>query len=590
MKKYILSFISLVILTACNSFDELGIKNEGENNITTTEKVVVSANIKSAGNTRVAMTPETDANENSYIKTDWKESGEKFLVYGAYDINENNANATYKEFNQVSGNKNKFEGELPYGTKHYAFYNSILKGGTNGSHTFILNYDLSEQDGTLSDDSNVLMMGETQTSSNTVTFDFTHMSLILKPTFKYKEVGTNQWIDMDSSIAKIEMGNVQYAKISGIQSSDADLNQTITITPSEQEQDDIYIFLPKLQLFPFSSSPGMNSRYKVNYEAGHTFTFTVTTKDNKTFKGSFTLPASPTLDAGKFYTATIKLAETCSYLPVGDVFKTKLVEYIKNSGKTVTDIKFVANSSNTEGEEFVGIREHRVTGSPVYFYINGNAVEIHSAAEKFVFHQDCSGMFLVNNNNDSKLLEDIENINFANCDTSKVTTMKQMFYGCRKLANISSARFDASNVTDMSYMFYYCGYRDGQPTTGGYAGTIFNNNSSIYNTSKVTNMASMFEGFGFAEIDISNFDMSKVTSVEKMFCSALYLGSINLGKFNVPGDCTLTNMFSYTGGSSNYKGYAKTTVTINSQCSVISKLKDPAITNYDTTHVVFTTN
>ena len=41
--------------------------------------------------------------------------------------------------------------------------------------------------------------------------------------------------------------------------------------------------------------------------------------------------------------------------------------------------------------------------------------------------------------------------------------------------------------------------------------------------------------------------MSNVKSVKDIFNKAVYVGEIYLGKFNVPDDCDLTNMFYHTG-------------------------------------------
>ena len=42
----------------------------------------------------------------------------------------------------------------------------------------------------------------------------------------------------------------------------------------------------------------------------------------------------------------------------------------------------------------------------------------------------------------------------ANLNTSAVTDMSQMFYGCSMLFHPDMSNFDTSNVTDMSEMFY----------------------------------------------------------------------------------------------------------------------------------------
>ena len=64
-------------------------------------------------------------------------------------------------------------------------------------------------------------------------------------------------------------------------------------------------------------------------------------------------------------------------------------------------------------------------------------------------------------------------------DTSNVTTMNYMFYGCSSLTSLDLSNFNTSNVTDMNFMFYGC-----------------------------TSLTSL---------NLSNCDMSKVTSVSGTF-------------------------------------------------------------------------
>ncbi|EPM7464169.1 BspA family leucine-rich repeat surface protein, partial [Enterococcus faecium] len=50
----------------------------------------------------------------------------------------------------------------------------------------------------------------------------------------------------------------------------------------------------------------------------------------------------------------------------------------------------------------------------------------------------------------------LNTIDLDNLDTSNVTTMYCMFYGCRNLTSLDVSHFDTSNVTNMYYMFYNC--------------------------------------------------------------------------------------------------------------------------------------
>ena len=50
----------------------------------------------------------------------------------------------------------------------------------------------------------------------------------------------------------------------------------------------------------------------------------------------------------------------------------------------------------------------------------------------------------------------ITSFDLSKYDTSKVTNMDSMFYGCSGLTSLDLSSFDTSNVTKMDAMFYVC--------------------------------------------------------------------------------------------------------------------------------------
>jgi surface protein len=83
------------------------------------------------------------------------------------------------------------------------------------------------------------------------------------------------------------------------------------------------------------------------------------------------------------------------------------------------------------------------------------------------------------------------------------------------LFNLDLSSFDTSNVTDMSYMFYGCN-------------SLTNLDLSSFNTSNVTYMGYMFRGCNsLTNLDLSSFDTSNVTYMKDMMkdmfdgCSSL---------------------------------------------------------------------
>ena len=561
MKKYILSICSLVAMIACQT----PAINEPTINNNDSQKVVVTANIEGSDDSRVAMTPGTDDEGRAIIKTDWKESGEKFVVYGAYQLNVEPANALPYEFTQVSGAE--FEGTLPpIATTYYSFYNCTFVGATTLG--LKLNYDVSQQDGSLSGNS-VLMMGKSQDRSTTadpVVFDFEHLSLILKPTFKYKDVHMTEAIDLDASIAKIVMDNVQYAKTDNGEYSK---NQTITITPSAQ--DDIYIFLPKLRPYAWQ-----NYGDEVNYAAGHTFNFTVTTDNGDEYTGSLTLPKS--LEVGKYYTATINLEPHFTHLPTGEVFRDWLMRNL-NENVTAQRMWFVTEDEYALGEPLPG-----TYGCPVYLGSSMDAVVIHTMATKFVLNPNSSEMFAFQR---STMADDatkekfkwLRRIALYDCNTSLVTDMSYMFAGNEELIEIEHLnKFDTSNVTTMRCMFDGCGSTPKLYQGLGLEFEAFD--LSSFDTSKVTDMSGMFYLYGGKSLDLSGFDTSNVVDMMSMFGSAGRLEMLDIRNFNFDkiGTYGLSAFFHNIGYGSTWE--VKPTVYIGSQHAYDQLMSANTYTNY----------
>ena len=76
---------------------------------------------------------------------------------------------------------------------------------------------------------------------------------------------------------------------------------------------------------------------------------------------------------------------------------------------------------------------------------------------------------------------EIKELNLDNFDTSQVTNMSCLFYGCESLTSIPDiSEWNTSNVTDMNNMFYKCKTIISLPDI------------SKWNTSNVTDMSCMF--------------------------------------------------------------------------------------------------
>ena len=87
-------------------------------------------------------------------------------------------------------------------------------------------------------------------------------------------------------------------------------------------------------------------------------------------------------------------------------------------------------------------------------------------------------------------------------DTSKITDMSKLFINCKY--NFDISEWDVSNVTDMNHMFYDC--------------DNFNCDLSKWNVSKVVNMFSTFSSCKkFEGKGLENWDVSKVKDMHSMF-------------------------------------------------------------------------
>ena len=138
-------------------------------------------------------------------------------------------------------------------------------------------------------------------------------------------------------------------------------------------------------------------------------------------------------------------------------------------------------------------------------------------------------------------------------DTSKVTNMEYMFYDCRSLTTIP--QLDTSKVTDMNDMFKECYSLTTIPQLD--TSKVTNMNNMFYscyslktilqlNTSKVTKMGNMFNRC-YSLKTIPKLDTSEVTNIFNMFYGCYALS--NLGGFRNLGQAYLITQ------SANYSNY-----------------------------------
>ena len=130
-------------------------------------------------------------------------------------------------------------------------------------------------------------------------------------------------------------------------------------------------------------------------------------------------------------------------------------------------------------------------------------------------------------------LENMTSIHgLENLNTTNVTNMSRMFYGCYSLMSLDLSSFNTENVTNMVAMFRFC-----------YA--LWSLDVSSFNTANVTNMGVMFNGcIALGTLDLSSFNTENVTSMEAMFDGCSSLTSLDLSSFNTENVTRMGAMFS----------------------------------------------
>ena len=145
----------------------------------------------------------------------------------------------------------------------------------------------------------------------------------------------------------------------------------------------------------------------------------------------------------------------------------------------------------------------------------------------------------------------------GNLNTSEVTDMGGMFYGCRSLTSFDLRDFDVRKVTNMSSMFYGCialklVYLPAGSIANTNTSSMFSSCSSLtsvenlseFDTSNVTFMGSMFNYCSsLTSLDVSTLNTANVTKMNKMFMGCSKLTSLNLINFDTHKVETMEGMF-----------------------------------------------
>ena len=126
-----------------------------------------------------------------------------------------------------------------------------------------------------------------------------------------------------------------------------------------------------------------------------------------------------------------------------------------------------------------------------------------------------------------KQIEGIENLN-----TTNVTEMASMFYGCSQLTSLDVTHFNTENVVHMENMFTNCS-------------SLASLDVTHFNTENVANMGSMFYGCSsLTSLDVTNFNTANVSGMNHMFSGCSSLTSLDVTNFNTANVLAMNDMFS----------------------------------------------
>ena len=115
----------------------------------------------------------------------------------------------------------------------------------------------------------------------------------------------------------------------------------------------------------------------------------------------------------------------------------------------------------------------------------------------------------------------IQTIDLENLDTSNVTNMHGMFWGCKNLKKLNISNWNTFKVTDMSYMFSKCT-------------NLVELDLNNWDVSNVIKMDFVFEGCtNLKKLNVSNWKLTNVTSIDRIFKDTINLKFLDLNSWNL---------------------------------------------------------
>lgn len=159
-------------------------------------------------------------------------------------------------------------------------------------------------------------------------------------------------------------------------------------------------------------------------------------------------------------------------------------------------------------------------------------------------------------------------------DTRKNTTLYYTFYNCQKLETLPIENWNVSNVTDMQYTFYLA--------------KLNKHNLSSWDVSKVNTFYYTFYNTNVEELNLSGWDLKSCTNLYGMFSSCRNLKTLNLsGWKNTSGVTKMDNLFYYCTslGDVDLSGINTQSVTSMTQTFYYCRMPNYNIKHWDVSKV-----
>lgn len=261
---------------------------------------------------------------------------------------------------------------------------------------------------------------------------------------------------------------------------------------------------------------------------------TTTNTTGQRARVDFGVKASPDLNSGT-YSKQVLFTAVTNAVPKIAIFKTgyEVSTTIRNLNPAHNTDSFRHSPSAPTNLGSTTVVSANDSPYPIFMWYDSTDKSIYwwSEAEDVYASVDARAMFSSINSvtSNSVSLIDTRGINF-----SKTKNMSSMFFSYSVYKKIILDNMDTSAAEDMSGMFQYMG-TDNTPAEGI--------DISSFNTSKVKNMKDMFSGSMAATIKISGIDTSNVENMDSMFSSLKNVKELDLSNIDVRKVTSVYNIF-----------------------------------------------